>query len=1748
MKTSMVACLALGCAVIHSAGLMADTVTIDPGNGVATNVTERIVGAVDVVVNSGSSGGGIATLNPHNTYTGTTTIGCGTLVATALGGADGSSVGATSAMTIGPGTLRYSGPAGGVLSVPVTSTVSETAATIVDTSKDMELSGGYTQTDGAFIKTGAGTLTVSAGENLLQSSGKTSIAYADTVKALDLNDNGDAPTQGYAGFTVAEGTFSITGGTNTLGANRFAQVGVQGTDAASAVLEFAGGENFICTPLVVCPPRNVEGSKAGVRITGGSTTLGNGQSFFLGCHNNAYISAPGDYEAFLEMTGGTFEMPGSGQSLFVGQQGKGKISIDISGGEFVIGKNFGFAYNDTAGLATNTASLTVRDGAVLNIGKAMYVGTTAGTDSSYEISVLDGGKISVPQTYRATSSDTANPQCSFLIDGGILECTGTNTITWLPDTFTSGDILIGSKGATFCAVTSTLSRITAALTATNSVPGMTPAGVTFAKSRDCDALIALSTAGAWAGPTTVSDGMILRLYNSGALPSSSDVTIDGTLEVTASGTVAAGGSLTVNGSVKLYTGATLSLNGPISGDGKILLYSNTGLSAISWTGGNTYPIVTAPLSAKSSLEAFAKNCYAGVNPGNSKCILMFNVTDDGTTATLSMKYATAPTSSTDGDVVLSGSTSYAIARLFVDAGYGDPVPKDIKARSFTLEDGDLTIFNEPGVKVGQLPKSKEESGRLESKVTINGGTFHVPGNFSMSLENADKEGYCTLLVNGGNLEIAGNLHPNYIPTASTQTNTVTLNSGTISCNYLRCSAGTSTGTYLPAIITLNGGTLTAANPVDLCHQSAAASADAGSFLYVNSGATLATPRIEANQSGQGTVYFDGGTVQVLLASGIDSYVQKNKAVYVGAGGVTFDMSKSESFFGTSKYINLKQPFLRNPDLGDAEDGGITITGLGGMVLCGSGFAGSTITGPITVENFGTLMMHNYVTDNKHDIVIKPTGIFRQYQNGVFPEFASMTLGEAGASSPVVLNVYRSGNASVPMAKVTGALSVLSPVYVGVSSAYNSSLSMDAAGVYTTLVYKAASSSVDVSMFHGYPTDGMSASFEIADSEHDGYKAVVMTVTKGTSESGLAVYSKSGGEWSLSSDVKGLNRLLSASTGASVAMDTAIDEDFNGILYVNAEQIEENRGTSGAVAFGDGALASFAGTLYPRSGTVSIPSLSWMTDASQLRLGFGTVKYTGTGETIPGFYTHPTEAFESTLEIENDLTVNGTTKCGDTGSFMKSGAGTLTFAGTGDYLLGNNHNWTYDTETAANNNACANGDSATNATVNLSVAAGKLVVGSSTDSSSAPQVRTTAYAAIGVPTVEDESSEAEVEVNSGSLTVEKHDLIVGYYSGLTRHTHPKLTINGGTVTINEKLCMNLETLDNDTRKNETRKTVCSPEVVVNGGELNVRDNVAMSLCFAPSATAVSESATSKFTINGGTVSVGGNFCAVSREGKSTRAPFGLVTLNGGTLDVTGNLDLCRNSKTTGTVWLNAGATLKADAIVSMRGGGVMYFNGGVYAPYATSTNELADTTQKDEFTTSFYVSEGGAVIDTSNVAQGSDYVVSAALKHDAELGDAVDGGLVKRGSGTLVLTGANTYTGTTVVEEGTLRASALPGGVDVAYGATFDVDGDSISVSSLAGTGTIDGSVVVTGTFAASDFDNIPYITGNLSTSGKVTVDTGDVVPTVGTYYALAEVAGDVDVKLRRPSASSDYTFVPVEIGGILYARVSNPAGMILILR
>ncbi|HEU5125585.1 MAG TPA: autotransporter-associated beta strand repeat-containing protein [Verrucomicrobiae bacterium] len=109
-----------------------------------------------------------------------------------------------------------------------------------------------------------------------------------------------------------------------------------------------------------------------------------------------------------------------------------------------------------------------------------------------------------------------------------------------------------------------------------------------------------------------------------------------------------------------------------------------------------------------------------------------------------------------------------------------------------------------------------------------------------------------------------------------------------------------------------------------------------------------------------------------------------------------------------------------------------------------------------------------------------------------------------------------------------------------------------------------------------------------------------------------------------------------------------------------------------------------------------------------------------------------------------------------------------------------------------------------------------------------------------------------------------------------------------------------------------------------------------------------------------------------------------------------------------------------------------------------------------------VQADGAKIDDNGFA----ITIASPLLHDSALGSVVDGGLEKRGVGTLTLTGANTFTGPTLIGAGKL---ALSGGGSIAAssdlyleaGATFDVTaaGGGFSLNfgkTISGNGSING--------------------------------------------------------------------------------------------
>jgi autotransporter-associated beta strand protein len=145
----------------------------------------------------------------------------------------------------------------------------------------------------------------------------------------------------------------------------------------------------------------------------------------------------------------------------------------------------------------------------------------------------------------------------------------------------------------------------------------------------------------------------------------------------------------------------------------------------------------------------------------------------------------------------------------------------------------------------------------------------------------------------------------------------------------------------------------------------------------------------------------------------------------------------------------------------------------------------------------------------------------------------------------------------------------------------------------------------------------------------------------------------------------------------------------------------------------------------------------------------------------------------------------------------------------------------------------------------------------------------------------------------------------------------------------------------------------------------------------------------------------------------------------------------------------GGTISLGSFTQSSYGGpptLVNFNGGCLVAAADSSSFLPAFTAGTNSAITGTVQLGGASFDT----QAHTITVGLPLIHSAALAAAPDGGLTKRGTGTLALTGTNTYNGPTIVMAGklmltqNLTTSSL---LQINSGACAQLSGSSAIVSS-----------------------------------------------------------------------------------------------------
>ncbi len=183
--------------------------------------------------------------------------------------------------------------------------------------------------------------------------------------------------------------------------------------------------------------------------------------------------------------------------------------------------------------------------------------------------------------------------------------------------------------------------------------------------------------------------------------------------------------------------------------------------------------------------------------------------------------------------------------------------------------------------------------------------------------------------------------------------------------------------------------------------------------------------------------------------------------------------------------------------------------------------------------------------------------------------------------------------------------------------------------------------------------------------------------------------------------------------------------------------------------------------------------------------------------------------------------------------------------------------------------------------------------------------------------------------------------------------------------------------------------------------------------------------------------------------TTNTYTGATTINGGTLKFNRASALYN-----GTVasWTPANITVNSGGTVAFNVGGAGEFTNANVTTLLTTLTTVANNGLRADSSIGF---------DTGSAASG--FTIADTIKDSTGVGGGAVG-VTKMGGNTLVLSGANTYSGGTLVSGGTLQASGsgtfgkATNAMTVSGGATVDLNGTNQSVGGLNGSGTISNSV------------------------------------------------------------------------------------------
>ncbi|MDQ8206289.1 autotransporter-associated beta strand repeat-containing protein [Coraliomargarita sp. SDUM461003] len=313
----------------------------------------------------------------------------------------------------------------------------------------------------------------------------------------------------------------------------------------------------------------------------------------------------------------------------------------------------------------------------------------------------------------------------------------------------------------------------------------------------------------------------------------------------------------------------------------------------------------------------------------------------------------------------------------------------------------------------------------------------------------------------------------------------------------------------------------------------------------------------------------------------------------------------------------------------------------------------------------------------------------------------------------------------------------------------------------------------------------------------------------------------------------------------------------------------------------------------------------------------------------------------------------------------------------------------------------------------------------------------------------------------------------------------------------------------------------------------------------------------------------------RSESSANPATGILNVSGGTF-IAGSMSLGENSGSNGIPigQVNVSETgvvqVNGDITMGTRSGGAT--NVGAEIDIAggslTVDGNMAEGTGDASKIESSVKLHGGTLDMTGGTVKVDTFTLeSGTLKNLGQFnsGDTVGAALVKTGTGTLNIEGSNTFTGATMINEGTVALVtagtnniANSSGITVADGATFDVSG-VVGGFTLAAGQTLGGDGTITGdlTFAAGSgyafsLTDTLAVTGtvNFEGFGITDVEGLDSATIVGTYNLITGTvdATNIDnIGSENAFDLGDGKSAYFEIGSLDLVVVPEPSAFALIM-